>query len=375
MRSEFFSERSIAEIDLSVIKENYKIYKARTDVDRVIAVIKANAYGHGDVEVARALSEIGAEYFAVANINEGIRLRKNGISGDILILGYTPTSFTDLLREYKLEQTIVSEEHLSEIENRGKDGVSYHIALDLGMKRIGIHCDDLEKTVRKIKNAAKALKIKGIFTHFPSADSNDSASIELTERMISDFDTVCEGLDGIGIDCFHCQNSAAGLAYSSKYANTARLGITLYGYPPSGAVEIPAGIKPALTWKSLVCRVFTVTKGESIGYGRSFFADRDMRVATVTTGYADGYPRALSNVGKIIINGSRCPIVGRICMDMMMADVTDAPKVAAGDTAVLIGRSGDENITAEHIASCADTISYEILTGISSRVKRVYKQN
>jgi alanine racemase len=119
--------------------------------------------------------------------------------------------------------------------------------------------------------------------------------------------------------------------------------------------------------------VFTVTKGESIGYGRSFFADRDMRVATVTTGYADGYPRALSNVGKIIINGSRCPIVGRICMDMMMADVTDVPKVSAGDTAVLIGRSGDENITADHIASYADTISYEILTGISSRVKRVYK--
>ena len=373
MRSEFFSERSIAEIDLSVIKENYKIYKSRTDVDSVIAVIKANAYGHGDVEVARALSDIGAEYFAVANINEGIRLRKNGISGDILILGYTPPTLCDLLREYKLEQTIVSEEHLSEIENRGKDGVSYHVALDLGMKRIGINCDNIERSVRKIKNAARALKIKGIFTHFPSADTNDSASIELTARMISDFDTVCEGLDGIGIDCFHCQNSAAGLVYSSKYANTARLGITLYGYPPSGAVEIPSGIKPALTWKSLVCRVFSVTKGKSIGYGRSFFAERDMCVATVTTGYADGYPRAASNKAKVLICGARCPIVGRICMDMMMADVTDAPKVAAGDTAVLIGRSGDENITAEHIASCADSISYEILTGISSRVKRVYK--
>ena len=372
MRSEFFSERSIAEIDLSVIKENYKIYKARTDAHSVIAVVKANAYGHGDAEVARALSEIGAEYFAVSNINEGVILRKNGISGNILILGYTPPLLSDLLREYKLEQTIVSEEHLSEIESRGKDGISYHIALDLGMKRIGIHCDDLEKAVRKIKNAAKVLKIKGIFTHFPSADTNDSASIELTARMISDFDTVCEGLDGIGIDCFHCQNSAAGLAYSSKYANTARLGITLYGYSPSSAVEIPAGIKPALTWKSLVCRVFSVTKGESIGYGRSFFADRNMRVATVTTGYADGYPRVLSNVGKIIINGSLCPIVGRICMDMMMVDISEIGNISVGCEVVLIGKSGAEKITADDLARGCGSISYEILCGISKRVKRVY---
>ena len=373
MGNEFFSERSIAEVELSRIVQNYEIYKGATASGaRIIAVVKADAYGHGDMQISRALEACGVDFFAVSNINEGIRLRENGISGEILILGYTPVRFSEELTYYRLSQAIVSEEHLRQIQDFGKNEACYHIALDLGMHRIGLNCNDISATVSKIKNAAKTLKIKGVFTHFPVADSTNPTDIEFTRSAVATFDEICARLSGLGIEHFHCQNSAAGLLHSSRCSNAIRLGISLYGYAPSSDIALPQGILPALSWKSRVACVLNVKKGESIGYGRSFVAERDMRVATITAGYADGYPRVLSNKGYVLINGSHARIVGRICMDMMMADASALDRVNAGDEVILIGESNGEKITADDLARGCGSISYEILCGISKRVKRVY---
>ena len=372
MKSGLFLNRSIANIELSRITENYEIYKNCISDRSLIAVVKANAYGHGDVEISRLLEAEGVDYFAVSNINEGIRIRNGGIKGNILVLGYTPTALLPELSRFGLEQAIVSEDHLENIINCRVKNVGFHIALDLGMKRLGLSIDDPDVALNKIKNAADKIKLKGVFTHLPVADSRSIGDIKFTQREIDTFDNICTDLRGAGVEYFHCQNSAAGLGYRSKSANAVRVGILLYGYAPSKDVPVPKGIKTALSWKSLVCAVINVKKGEGISYGRSFIAEKNMRVATISTGYADGYPRFLSSKGYVIINGAICPIVGRICMDMMMVDVSDANEVRMGDEVVLIGESCGKKITADDLARVGKTISYEILTGISSRVERKY---
>ncbi len=369
MTGELFLYRSVAEVDLTRLKRNYIIHKTYHRKRRIISIIKANAYGHGDVEVASALAEEGADFFAVSNINEGIRLRESGIGGEILILGYTPKELSHLIFRYNLSQAIVSEEHLAEAMAQRNREIKYHIAIDVGMRRIGL-CP--ESAAENIKNASEVLQIKGIFTHLPIADTASADGVKYTAHEIAVFDEICRLSERFGIELFHCQNSAAAIFHSSKESNCVRLGISLYGYAPSSEVELPTGVTPALEWKSMICRVFSVRKGESIGYGRSFFAEKDMKVATVTTGYADGYPRALSNRGYVIIKGEMCRVVGRVCMDMMMVDVSSVAGVKAGEEVILLGRSGDKQISADDIARWADTIPYEILTRISSRVARQY---
>ena len=369
MTGELFLYRSVAMVDLAQIRENYRIYRTHLSEKRIISVIKANAYGHGDIEVAKALAQEGADFFAVSNINEGIRLRESAITGEILILGYTPTELSHLVSKYNLSQAIVSEEHLAEALTDKNRRIKYPIAVDVGMRRIGL-CP--ERVLTDIKNASEILKINGIFTHLPVADVPDSESVEYTQSEIDVFDAICREAERFGVELFHCQNSAAATSYSSKKSNCARMGISLYGYAPSSEVVLPSGVMPALEWKSMICRVFSVKKGESIGYGRSFFAQKDMTVATVTTGYADGYPRALSNRGYVIIKGEMCRVVGRVCMDMMMVDVSSVHDVKAGEEVVLLGHSGEKQVSADDIARWADTIPYEILTRISSRVARQY---
>lgn len=373
MSREPFFNRSWVEIDIGQIRKNYRIYKnALSEEALIIPVVKANAYGHGDIEVCRALSREGADFFAVSNINEAVSLRKGNIKGEILVLGYTAPSLLRYLKKYDITQTVVSEKHAEELIKNAKRGTKFHIALDMGMKRIGFSTENAEKCIHNIKNTAEKLKITGIFTHFPSADSDASSDVEFTEKAIDRFDNICSGLVGLGIPLFHCFNSAGGLGYLSKNASSVRLGISLYGYAPSSALKLPRGIEAALAWKSAVCSVRWVKCGESIGYGRSFFAEKDMKIATLMTGYADGYPRVASNRGFVLIGGKKCRIVGRVCMDMMMVDVSECENAGAGDTAVLIGKSGEETVTATDIAEFADTISYEILTGISARVERIY---
>ena len=370
MNSGLFLERSEIFVDLVQIRNNYRAYKrALGEAVEIISVIKANAYGHGDIQIARVLVDEGANFFAVSNINEGIRLRRGGIKGEIIILGYTPPALSGELFRYDLTQTIVSKDHLSELLHRGKSSVKYYIAIDTGMNRIGIPPLEVAEIT---KSAQGALNIIGAFTHLPVADGSFPCEIEFTKNEIDVFDRVCEEMRCLGIEFFHCQNSAASLRYCSKISTSIRLGISLYGYSPSKNVKLPEGVEPALAWKSIICRVSDLKAGESVGYGRSFIAPKSMKIATVTTGYADGYPRRASNIGAVLVNGEKCPIVGRICMDMMMVDVGNISNVKAGDVAVLIGQWEKQKITADDIAAWSKTISYEILTSISQRVNRVY---
>ena len=374
MMCESFLYRSWVEVDTEQIVKNYNVYKsALPGKAQIIAVVKANAYGHGDVEIARSLEAGGADFFAVSNINEAVKLREGGINGEILVLGYTPPSHLFALADYDIIQTAVSKEHIEELKKYAPSGAKVHIAIDTGMKRIGLDSEDCEGCVKIIKSATSALKITGIFTHLPVADSTCEADRRFTKQSLDKFRRIVTDVMPLGIELIHCLNSAGGIEYFGAPFNTVRLGISLYGYSPSPQIKLPQGIKPAMSWKTLVSAIIKVSKGESVGYGRSFVASQDMRIATLTTGYADGYPRAASNKGCVLIKGKRARIVGKVCMDMMMVDVTDIPEVKAGDLAVLIGNSGAEVLSADDIAKWSDTISYEILTGISARALRIYK--
>lgn len=366
-----FRGRSWTEISLQTIKNNYEIYKDNmpSGMD-VMAVVKADAYGHGDSEVATALEERGCNQFAVSNIHEALKLREAGIHSDILILGYTPPCYFDELQANNITQTILSEEY-AELLAESKSCVSCHFAIDTGMNRIGLNADDPQYCEAVIRKYSETLNLTGLFTHLCVADSNDKKNIEFTKNQISKLKVIAESVKDLGIKEIHCLNSAGGLWHEGT-GGFARLGIVLYGLKPDYLNVLPTGIEPALEWKSVVAMVKDVFAGEDIGYGRSFNVKHDIRVATIPTGYADGYNRLISNRGFVLINGYRASVVGRVCMDQIMVDVTDIPDVEMGTEVVLIGRSGDEIITADDMAQWVDTIGYEIVCDISKRVERTY---
>ena len=355
--------RSWVEIDLRAIVDNYRIYREYTAKNyNIMAVVKADAYGHGDIKIASVLQNLGVISFAVSNIDEAVSLRKSGINGRILILGYTPLSCIEDLLKYDITQTLLSEEYASLFAGKG---VKAQFAIDTGMNRIGLDGDDPAYCSAVIHKYAAFFRLDGIFTHLCAAD-NPEATV-FTAGQISKFKKVASLVDDLALPCVHCMNSAGGL-YCELYGNWVRLGVVLYGLKPDYANILPDGIRPALTWKSVVSMLKKVRAGESIGYGCSYTADHDMIVATIPTGYADGYSRFLSNKGHVIIRESRAPIVGRICMDQMMVDVTAVPDVAFDDEVTLIG----DGYSADDMANLIGTIGYEIVCGISKRVPKVY---
>jgi len=356
--------RSWVEIDLRAIADNYLAYRehAAKNYD-VMAVVKADAYGHGDIKVASVLRSLGVSSFAVSNINEAVSLRKGGINGRILILGYTPVSCADILLKYDLTQTLLSEEYAALFADKG---IKAQFAVDTGMNRIGLDADDPVFCSSVIHKYAASFRLDGIFTHLCVAD--DPSASAFTTGQIAKFKAVADLVADLALPCVHCMNSAGGL-YCEPYGNLVRLGVVLYGLKPDYANVLPFEVKPALIWKSVVSMLKKVRAGESIGYGCSFTADRDMVVATIPTGYADGYSRALSNKGHVIIRGVNAPIVGRVCMDQMMVDVTEIPDVAFADEVVLIG----DGYSADDMAHLVGTIGYEIVCGISKRVPKVYR--
>lgn len=364
--------RSWVEVDLTQIKQNLRIYKDSVAPNATImAVVKADAYGHGDIEVVKLLQCEGVEHFAVANIAEAIRLREHGIAGQILILGYTPVEELDDLVAYKITQALISEEYAEALANTGKN-VTCQFALDTGMNRIGIDADDPVKCEKIIRKFAERLKITGVFTHLCIADLNTEEATIFTREQIRKYEAVVERIKDLNLPYNHCLNSAGGLWHRASVNAFIRLGIVLYGLKPDYANQIPKGIEPALSWKSTVAMVKIVHVGETIGYGRSYRAEKEMKIGTVPTGYADGYNRLLSNIGYVLINGKRAPITGRICMDQMMVDVTEIDDVKMGTEVVLLGRSGEEILTADNMAQQIGTIGYEIVCDISKRVERRY---
>ena len=370
--------RSWIEIDLDQIKQNYFIYKNSLQSDaEIMAVIKADAYGHGDAHIARWLSEQGCRLFAVSNIDEAVGLRNAGIKGEILILGYTSPKYAKTLSYLDLSQAIVSEEYAEALSQTGQR-VKCQFAIDTGMNRIGLDGDNTSSCEEIIRKYSDSLIVEGLFTHLCVADTDSEDAKEFTYGQIRKFKAVADAVADLKLPYVHCCNSAGGLYYlknNSEFeviGKIVRLGIVLYGLKPDADNQLPDGVRPVMTWKSVVSMVKNVHPGETIGYGRTFMVKKEMKVATVTTGYADGLNRLLSNKGFVMINGCKAPIVGRICMDQTLVDVTEIPDVKMGAEVVIIGESGDLTYTADDMAQDLGTIGYEVICNITKRVQRYY---
>ena len=378
IRIDQIEKRSWVEVYLKQIIKNYRIYKQALAKDvQIMAVIKADAYGHGDAMVARTLSSLGVNLFAVSNIDEAVGLRNAGINGEILILGYSSPMYANTLHYLDLTQAIVSEEYALALAKSGYD-IKCQFAVDTGMNRIGIPSDNPKLAATIIKTYSSKLKVTGIFTHLCVADGTSEEDHMYTSKQLKRFKAVADEIKDLHLPYVHCYNTAGGLYhlkdddFNQDIGNIVRVGIALYGLKPDKNNVLPKGIKPAMAWKSVISRVQKLDIGETISYGRTFTTTRPSLIATVTSGYADGYNRLLSNRGFVMINGKRAPIVGRICMDQTLVDVTDIPNVKMGDVVVLMGESGDLNYTADDMAEDLGTIGYEIICGISKRVQRFY---
>ncbi len=365
-------KRSWVEIDMRQICENARIYRSLLpEGAQIMAVVKADAYGHGDVEVSRALNAQGILLFAVSNLDEAMRLRENGVKGEILILGYTPVTELDRVLRYDVTQTILDEGYAAAALTvlGAKAGMmKAQAAIDTGMNRIGEDADDPEGCERFVRACAKKFHLTGIFTHLCVADTRDPESVAFTREQIRKFEQTADRVKDLELPYIHCMNSAGGLWHVSRCSRIARLGIILYGLKPDASNTLPAGIRPAMEWKSVVAMVKVIHSGETVGYGRTYKAHESREVATIPTGYADGYDRRLSNRGHVIIAGREAPVIGRVCMDQITADVTGMG-VHPGDEVLLMGK---DTLTADELARDLGTIGYEIVCGIGKRVTRYY---
>ena len=363
-------------MDLSAIRRNLEAMKETLDDNvRLCAVIKADGYGHGAVPVAAAARGV-AEWFAVATFEEALELRKHGIMEPVLILGFThPGFFEDLIR-FDIRPNIYTLESAAQLSQTavklGKTA-RIHIKIDTGMSRLGFLPgeESVEEIVRTA--ALPGIEMEGIFTHFTAADEADKGK---AWEQVRQFRWMADQLEARGVHfrIRHCANSAGILEGIGKDFDMVRAGIITYGLYPSDEVNRDAlPLLPALELKSHVIYVKTVEPGTGISYGSDYVTDRPTRVATVPLGYGDGYPRLLSNRGEVLIRGRRARILGRVCMDQFMVDVTDIPGVEMGDEVTLIGRDGSESISADELAKLCGTISYEIVCGLHQRIPRVYR--
>jgi serine/alanine racemase len=370
----FLQGRAWIELDCAALRHNVEALRASlSDGCELMPVVKANAYGHGAVLISRELNRLGIKAFCVASVLEGVELRRNGIRGTILILGYTHPEQFHYLRRYRLTQTVIDHQY-AEVLNRYGKKIRVHIAVDTGMHRLGERSEQIDNIsmIFDYRN----LKVEGIYTHLCAVDSNSSEDKAFTLAQGQAFDTVVSQLRKRGCVCpkIHLQASYGVLNYPELSGDYARVGIALYGVLSTrvDTENCAAAIKPILSVKARVASVKNLYKGEAAGYGLQFVADQDSRIAVLTIGYADGIPRSLScGVGNVLIQGCKVPIVGRICMDQMLVDISEVPGVKAGDVALIIGQSGDEKITACDLAEETGTISNEILSQLGKRLQRV----
>ncbi|NOX63156.1 MAG: alanine racemase [Chloroflexi bacterium] len=361
-------------IDLNAIGQNVQALK-RCVGPRVVlmAVVKANAYGHGIVETARAALANGAERLAVARVSEGVQLRRAGVRAPILVLGYHTSAEAEAVVQYDLIATVNSLEmahSLAEQARRRDKRVMVHIKVDTGMGRFGL----LPREALPFWRAMAAMPrfdVEGLWTHFATADERDKGYARRQLRIFLDVARAIEQA-GFTIAIRHAANSAALLDLPESHLDMVRPGIAIYGLRPSNEVEPSVPLRPALSLISHVGRVRMLPAGSSVSYGRTFITERAMRVALVPVGYGDGYPRILSNRGEALVRGRRARILGRVCMDNLVLDVDHIPDVREGDEVVLIGRQGGAKITAEEVAGWAETINYEVTTALLPRSPRIY---
>lgn len=375
-----YLRRSWAVVNLDNVAHNVtEIRKKLRPGCMIMGVVKADAYGHGDKYIADELIKLGVNWFAVSNINEAMSLRNQGIYHPILILGTTPVGNAKQLCEYNITQTVYSMDYArllqAEAEKQGVT-VQCHIKVDSGMGRIGFDGSNLEEAVEQIKQACcyPNLQCDGIFTHFSSSDEYNEPSIDYTHLQFQRFKAVVDRLEqeGIHFSLHHCCNSGGIVNYPDYHWDMVRAGILLYGLVPDNGCKGKIQLKPVMELKAVISMVKNVKAGSKISYGRTFTAPRDMRIATLPIGYADGYHRSLSNRGKMLINGKFAKIVGRVCMDQLLLDVTEIPEAEEGMEVTIVGQDGGQKITMEEIARLSDTVHYEIMCIIGKRVPRVY---
>lgn len=370
------SRPTVAEVNISAIAQNFAEIRERVGKNvKIMAVVKANAYGHGDAEIATLLEKRGADYFGVAFPEEGVRLRKAGVKKPIHVftLGVKPQN--PLYTDYKLEATVCSTHDvgiLGSLAVKGKRTIPIHVKVETGMNRIGIRRHDLNALVMAIARVRR-LEIKGVFTHLATAEDKDTT---FARQQLSEFQKALDDLKKLNVEpaLVHCANSGAIQHLPESYFSMVRPGIMIYGYYPSRMMEQSVPVVPAMSVKTVVSLVKWINAGDSVSYGRRFIAQRRTRIATLPIGYADGYPRLLSGKSSALINGLKFPIVGTVCMDQLMVDV-GTTDVTVGDEAVLIGKQGETRITAWDLAERIGTVPYEILCNIASRVPRVYSRS
>ena len=355
-------------VDPGKIEQNMReICSALPEHVRALAVVKADGYGHGALQTARAAIHGGASMLAVASVDEGTALRDGGIRIPILVLGAVTGYDVKQGVEAGLIQTVCSPDMVRMCESAATETgkqTEVHLKIDTGMGRIGIRTEKEKEQVMKTLRECPHVKLGGAFTHFADADGGEDGE-RYTEQQFRRF---LELTDGLPEDVIrHCCNSAAIHRHPEMHLDMVRAGISLYGYPP---VKTDMKLEPCMTWTATVSYVKELAPGSYVSYGRTWQANRTIRAATVTCGYGDGYHRSASGKACVLIHGRRAAVIGRICMDQMVADVTDIPDVKPGDEVILIGREGHEQITAEDLAKWSGTISYEILLSVGSRVKK-----
>lgn len=375
-------KRTWAEISLNAIEHNYNVIRNKVaDDTKVCCVIKADGYGHGAVELSQIYEKLGADFFAVSNIDEGIEIRKSGSKLPIVILGYTPVSEAENLAEYDISQAVFSLEYAKEFSEKcvEEDCIcKMHIKVDSGMSRIGFMCQEFPRDEYSIEEICEAcclpnLEVEGLFTHFCVSDE-DAEGREFTNKQYENFIHVRDSLKkrGVDISVVHCSNSGAIEDYPETCCDMVRAGIILYGLAPSSKLADRLDLVPAMTLKTVVAFVKEVQKGATISYGRTFTADRKMKIATVPIGYADGFIRQNAKDGYMMVNGKKAKIVGRICMDQTMLDVTDIEDVKTGDEVVVFGTGENGEPTADSLAENTGTINYETVCLVGKRVPRIY---
>lgn len=360
-----------AEVDLSALKRNYERIRAYTKSE-IMPIVKADAYGHGTIPVVKALFEAGARWFGVAMLEEALEIKRAFPSVKVMTIGFMSADFAGTIVEEDIITGVyqyAQAEALSQAARAQGKNATIHLKIDTGMGRIGFRKDTYQEILRiaELPN----LDIEGIYTHFATSDQLD---LSFAREQLKVFLDICERLktQGLNIPIRHAANSAAILQFPEAHLDLVRPGIILYGLPPSQHVGRNAGFEPVMTWKARIAHVKEIPAGETVSYGRTFRAAYPTRVATVPVGYADGLHRALSNRGEMLVKGRRTAIIGRVCMDQTMLDITKTPGVEVGSMVTILGSDGYERIDATEMAEWLETINYEVVCDISKRVPRIY---
>ncbi len=370
--------RTWADINLDNLAHNYGLIRQNVPAGtKFLGVMKADAYGHGAVPMSHKLVELGAEYLAVSNLEEAVQIRRGEVRAPILILGYTPASYAEMMVFMDISQEVHSLEYARELDaclSNTNYILNIHLKFDTGMTRLGFSVDDtLEEKLAELK-ALQHLHVEGAFTHFSSADSLAETDVAYTKAQFRLFEEALSCMDAMGIrpEIRHCCNSGAAILHPEFAMDMIRPGILVYGVHPSQDTVGKLDLRPVMTLRSTVAQIREIPAGSQVSYGRTFTAQKDFRMAVVPVGYADGLSRSLSGKGSFLLRGKEVPLVGRICMDMCMVDITHVPEAQVGDTVTIFGTDGDQTLTCDEIARQTGTIAYEVLCGVNKRIPRIY---